>query len=363
MDSNNFTNQPGAQPINNVPNQMDGMPMGQPYPQQPMNGGMPMGQPYPQQPMNGGMPMGQPYPQQPMMKSPKKPMDPAKKKKIILIVSILSGVAVVGIALAIILPIVLRVDYTSAYEIASKMYNDSTVYDIYLNYRDGCDDVSFYVDNSWTSSSSYDGLIDRCKKVYSGDVISQINELGETAGVQRNEEIKAAFDTFKTEYSKLIPDNTETLEQNLDAWKAWHSFIVDRPGIYSSVTDSEITAAANHLINSSNSDLKTYGETWLEKRLDLGNTYRKYLNDGSVSYSEYSRKRSEFEDWVSSNEPSIETIAPIEFSSNSAAYSVYEKFDELYRKIKDAYNESTGNTKCYTMPDGSKYCDDLGIFD
>ena len=120
MDNNNNFGQPMGQPMPNqpAPNQPQPMP-NQPMPNQP--------QPMPTQTYQ--QPYQQPYPPQPMMKPPKQPMDPVKKKKLILGFSIGGAILVLGIAAAIIIPVLLRVDYAPAYNIAKEL--KPKIYDIY----------------------------------------------------------------------------------------------------------------------------------------------------------------------------------------------------------------------------------------
>ena len=134
-------------------------------------------------PMNPNM--GQPYPQQ-AMRPPKQPMDPAKKKLIIIIVSVVSGLVVIGIALAIILPMVLRVDYATAYNTAKEL--KPKIYDIYQSYD--CEYVVDEVDYSWVSVKTYDEYVEECKKIYNAGTDDLVNQLENTDGVKRNEEIR-----------------------------------------------------------------------------------------------------------------------------------------------------------------------------
>ena len=244
MDNNNFNGgmnnspnmQPNMQP--NVPNMQPGM-QGTPN-----NMGMPMG---PNGPMNQmgpmGPNMGQPYPQR-MMRPPKQPMDPAKKKRIILIISIVSGLVVIGIVLAIVLPMVFKVDYSTAYNTAKEL--QPKIYDIYQSYD--CEYVVDYVDSSYTSTKTYDSYIDECKEVYNSETDDLVNQLENTDGVKRNDEIKTQFGKFKNEYTALSAGNAEELSYKLGLWQARHNFVVAADDLSYSSSDAEFTTTANYLI-------------------------------------------------------------------------------------------------------------------
>ena len=191
---------------NGMPNaQSGGSPNVQPGMQMPLQGAQTSGQGMPPNvgaPMGfgGSAPMGQmspnmgqPYPQQQMMRPQKQPMDPAKKKRIIVIVSVLSTLLVVGIALAIVLPMVLKVDYSTAYNKAKELKPE--IFNIYQSYD--CEYVVDYVESSYTSTKSYDEYVEGCKKIYNSDVDNMVDELGNTDGVKRNDEIRMSYEKFK----------------------------------------------------------------------------------------------------------------------------------------------------------------------
>lgn len=316
MDNNN--NQPPMQPQVPYPNQ------GYPYPPQQ----------YPQ-----------PYPQ-PMMKPPKQPMDPAKKKKIILIVSICSGVLVLGIIAAIVIPILLRVDYGPTYAAAKEL--KPKLYDIYYDYN--CEYVVDYVDSTYTSIKKYTEYVEGCKEVYGPETDDLVTKLENTDGVKRNNEIKAQFEKFKTEYTTLSSGSSDELDAKLDLWQARHNFVVTADDLTTSSSDAEYTTAANYLINSGNDTLKTYGEGWLERRTAINAAYRAYYN---ASYSDpnysqlrddYNNKRNEYSDWLATNKPDIKTVAPLNFNDTSKMYSEFTKlYDLIAKTYEQNYNSGSGD--------------------
>lgn len=354
MDNNNFN---GG--MNNSSNMQPNMPNMQPGMQgAPNNVGMPMG---PNGPMNQmgpmGPNMGQPYPQQ-MMRLPKQPMDPAKKKQIILIICIVSGLLIVGIALAIILPMVFRVDYSTTYNTAKEL--QPKIYDIYQSYD--CEYVVDYVDSTYTSTKTYDEYINGCKEVYNSETDNLVNKLENTDGVKRNDEIKTQFSKFKNEYAALSAGNVEELEYKLGLWQARHNFIVAADDLSYSSSDAEFTAAANYLINSGNDTLKTYGEGWLERKLDIATAYRAYDNASWSNYSAYqalrdtyNNKKNEFSDWLATNKPDINVVAPLNFDDTSKMYSEFNKLDDLIAETY-ALNYNSGSDDCTEFL-GEVYCE------
>ena len=121
----------------------------------------------------------------------KKPMDPKKKKNII-IWSCVGGVTLVGIIVAVVLVIVLnQVDYKESYKIAQQL--DDKIRDFYYDYDD-CEDVVEDVEYKYSGTSSYSSYVSDCKSAVSQETIDLVNKLGGTSGVAHDGEVKAAFD-------------------------------------------------------------------------------------------------------------------------------------------------------------------------
>ena len=323
------------------------------------NFGQPPVQPSMQPPAQPQYPYPPQYPQPAPMppKQPKQPMDPAKKKKIILIVSICSAAVILGIAAAIIIPILLRVDYSTAYHAAKEL--ESKIDDIYHSYD--CKYVVEYVESSYTSIEKYTEYINGCKEIFNSETDELIKKLEDTSGVKQNNEIKTQFGKFKNEYYALLPDGSESLSTKLDLWKARHDFWIAADDLTMSSSDAEYTTAANYLINSGSDVLKTYGEGWLERRLAINAAYRAYQ---SASYfdsnygqlrADYNNKKNEYNDWLATNKPDIKTLAPLEFGDTSKMNTEYDK---LYELIADTYekNYNYGSNDCSEIF-GEIYCD------
>lgn len=333
------------QPNRPMPNQ----PISQPGYNQPYNGPQGVPGPMPNQPFP---PMGQPMPpqpmMQPMMKPPKQPMDPAKKKKIILGFSIGGAVLVLGVIVVIVISILLHVDYGQTYAVAKEL--KPKIYEIYQSYD--CERVVDYVDSTYTNQKTYSEYIEKCKEAYSNSTDELITRLENTDGVKKNEDLKNQFAKFKSEYTALSAGDIETLSAKLDLWQARHNFIYTANDLsYGSSSDSEYTTAANYLINSGNDALKTYGEGWLEKQLAISSAYRAWYNSTYSSgnktqlYNDYNNKKKEKQDWVAANKPDINTVAPLYFDDTS---KMYTEFNKLYNMIIETYekNYNHGSGDC-----------------
>jgi len=288
--------------------------------------------------------------------APKQPMDPAKKKKIILFSCIGGGVLVLGIVAAIVIPMLLRVDYGEAYNLAkqakeslSSYYNDSDCY--YANY---------YLDSKYTSESSYDSYLEDCKKSVATAPTEIVEKLGNTRAITSNPEIKAQYDKFYAEFKKEPIDDTGTMETRLALYKAWHTFIVKSYDLSTGATDANIAAAAASLVNSSDSTLKAYGEAWITKRIAYARAYTKWWETPGYT-NEYSQEKSTAYDDLTTfeeeNEPAFVKVAN-ETTSNSS--SVYTEFKTLFNLLADAYelNYNWGSNDCLEMQVlNTVYCD------
>lgn len=339
MDNNNPHNQNNFPPYDNP---------------QVFNGQLPPSVPQPSigQPMNQPL-MSQPMPMQPATKSPKRPMDPAKKRKLIF------GLLVGGVALAlciaavIIVPILLKIDYSSTYAVAKEL--KPKIDDIYYSYD--CEYVVDRVKSTYFSDKEYAEFVENCKNLYSGSIDELVDKLENTDGVKRNNEIATQFKKFKSEYVQISSGSEENLSNKLALWQATHDYNYALDNLnYSSSSDAEITAAANILIDSGNDTLKTYGEGWLERTLIVATAYRTYRSNYNMeAYKDYSNKSSELSSWIAANKPSLETIAPLDFKD---ATEMYSEFNKLYNLISETYeqNYNTGSGDCDEFL-GEVYCE------
>lgn len=285
------------------------------------------------------------YPNQYPPRPPKQPMDPVKKKKIIAIVSICSGVAVLAIIAAIVIPILFRVDYSTAYKTAKDL--KPKIYNIYQSYD--CGYVVSYVDSRYTNIKNYAEYVENCKETYNDSTSALVAKLGETDGIKRNNELGLQYEKFRTAFAALTSGDTEELAAKLALWQARHNFVYVADDLsYTSSSDAEFTAAANYLIESGNDTLKTYGEGWLEKSLAAAAAYRNYRNTTtgwSAAYNEYQNKVKEKNDYVAANKPDMSQIAPLNFNDT---YKMYSEFNSLYNMITETYekNYNSGSGDC-----------------
>ena len=290
--------------------------------------------------MNQPVQMGQPgMMQQPMMpmNPPKQPMDSAKKKKIILGVSLGVGGLVVLIVAIVVISIVSKVDYGETYRLTQKL--EDKVDELAYNY--GCKNVVSYVTSDSTSVSTYDGYASECLETMSGmdELLKQVRE---SAGVKRNKDLQGMFESFETELGKILPDQKD-LAERLELYKAWHKFSVLVDDLSTSSSDAEVQTAANALIESGNEILKKYGEGWLEKTLAYTNAYQVYYNT-SYSASNKSELRVAMEnaktaqsDYSRANKPDIKALGGLNFDD---AASMKKAFTTFSKELADLYEEN-----------------------
>lgn len=269
--------------------------------------------------------------------TPKQPMNPATKKKIILGCSIGAGALVALMVACIVIAVVTHVDYGETYRQAKSLRED--IGELYSSYD--CERVVTNAGYDWVSDNTYNKYIEACKSLTAG-LDDKIAELEQTSGVRKDSDLSAAFEKFKKEYTAAVP-STDELAASLELYKTWHSYIVAIDGLSTSSTDSALRSAANILIDSGNATLKTYGETWLEKTTDYIHAYRDYQN---ASYSDsnyqelrdtYRTKQTEQRDWVAENQPDLSELAPLNLTNTSKIYNTYRDF---YNLVVDAYEEN-----------------------
>ena len=286
-------------------------------------------------------------------KKEKKPMDPKKKKNII-IWSIVGGVTLVGIIVAVVLVIVLnQVDYKESYSVAQQL--ESKIKDFYYDYDD-CEDVVEDVEYKYSGASTYSSYVSDCKSAVSQETIDLVNKLGGTSGVAHDGEVKAAFDKFNAEFKKATGSVNAETSKTLDIYDNWHKFYYNGVGMsfYSSTKESDVNTAAEYAINTGVEQLKTFGEQWKEKALEVVKA-RKAYDDATTGYSSlystYTSKRSELSTWVEKNIPKISEIVPLKFEGDSSA--VRSTWNDFVKVLGTKYGESAaedylkGNTSTY----------------
>jgi hypothetical protein len=269
----------------------------------------------------------------------KKPMDPKKKKNIIIWSCVGGGVLIAGIVAIVLVIILTKVDYEESYKIALQL--DNKISTFYYNYDD-CSDVVDDVNDTWSSTSSYSSRISDCKKAISKETIELVNKLAGTSGVARDSEVKAKFDAFNVEYQKAISSVNDDTEKTLDTYDSWHKFVYesDSIGFYSSTTEEKINTIANYAINSGNDTFKAFGEQWKTKALEVYQA-RKAYDDATTNYSDlyktFSTKRDALETWLENNLPKPSEVLPLSFDGNE--YTVNDAWNEFTSILGTKYGE------------------------
>lgn len=295
-------------------------------------------QPYPPQPYPYPPQGYAPYPPQ----APKQPMDPAKKKKLIIGLSVGGGALVLAIAAIILVPILLKTDYSTAYNTAKEL--KPLVAEAY--YNTDCERVVDYVDSDYYSVKDYSSAVETCKKLWS-DIAPKVSDLEETTGVKRDDNLNQKFYDFKTAYEQIAPD-ADALAERLELYKVWHSFVVAIDDFGWNQTDAELTQAANILINSGNETLANYGTGWLEKRKAAAEAYRAYNNRSGYSselLQKYYDAQTDAKNYDSSTKPSITEVAG---EINTETGTMYNNFSTFYDALTDTYeaNYNYGSGDC-----------------
>jgi hypothetical protein len=222
---------------------------------------------------------GTPYAPQPVV--PKQPMDPKTKKLIIILCSVGGGLLLLGIAALIILPIILKVDYKSTYDLAD-IANDIR-YD--MQGSDSCGGVISYVNSSYQTKASYQKFVSKCQSDIAA-FRTAVNDLAGSSGVQRDAEIKQEWEAFKTSYDAAFP----AYESLVGVYSDWHSFIA---GWYEATADSSWWETMNEskaqslsapLTNSNNDALKKYGDDYITTRWKQISAYQAYQKARNAYY-------------------------------------------------------------------------------
>lgn len=271
----------------------------------------------------------------PAPRPPKQPMNPATKKKIIIGVCAGAFVALAAVVTTVIVSVASRVDYEPAYELVQDMRPAVTAL-----YNQSCYDVVENVSSTYTSKELFNKYIDKCLVTADG-LDDMMNELGNTAAVKRNKNVREKFEKFQKSLSEALPD-TKDLQIKLDMYKTWHDYVLLVKGLSEErSTDAQIKAAADVLINSSNDTLKRYGEGWLEKTMAYVEKYR-ITNRTSFADPNYKTLKAERDaaneerkNYIDQNCPDIKSLFPIDYDTTSTFYDYYLSLSSLITKEYD----------------------------
>lgn len=316
-------------------------------------------QPIEQQPVVPGFgapnqPAGNPAQPQPVM--PKQPMNPKTKKMIILICSIGGGVLILGIAALIILPIIFKIDYEKTYDLADSA-NDIR-YD--LESYDSCGGVINYATSNYQSTSSYEKYVSECKSDLAAFKES-ISTLSGDNGINRDADIKAKWDEFKTSYDRTI----SPYEQLIDIYSDWHTFAAgwyeatSSSDWWETMNESKVQNLTSTLTESSNSSLKEYGEGYVAARWKQIKAYQDYQKAYDAYYDAsynapnktalrtamnaasevYNAANQEAKDYIT-NEPDVEDtekLVGLDIDKNENQFLT--KFADVYSTVSAKYIE------------------------
>ncbi len=265
----------------------------------------------------------------------KKPMDPKKKKNIIIWSCVGGGVLIAGIVAIVLVIVLTQVDYKESYRLAKELSEPMSKF--YSGYS-RCEYVVEYADSYYTSASSYSTYIEGCKEAISSETTEKIKKLGETSGVSRDSDVKALYDKFWEKYSKAVSGVDDDLSKKLDTYDSWHKFIYDGESIdivYFS-NENKIDTVADYAIKSGNDTLKSFGEQWKTKAQELYKARKDYRN-GTIRYSEYSTKEDDFDDWYEESLPKLADVLPLNFDGDKS--EIDEAWDDLVLVIGKKYGE------------------------
>lgn len=276
--------------------------------------------------------------QSPMGQTPtdaQKQADADKQKKTLLIGGIIGGaVLLIGIIVAIVVINMGRVDYSQSYSVATEL---KTTVDAIYNASD-CEDVAEYADIASVPNTTYSGYINGCSTIFDNNAGTLITQLGQTAGVQNNEEIATQYTAFTSKYNAMVNTIEGDLDDKLSLYQAWHQFIVAVDSLtYADSTDEQFQAAAAYLTNTGNQAFVNYGTGWLDLSIQVANAYRTYdaanYNQDAL-YQAYEDKLNELLTWIEANRPNFASIAALDFTTAS---EMYTEFNKLYTLITDNY--------------------------
>lgn len=300
-------------------------------------------QPYPNNMQYGANPnmqgfnygYGQQQPYVPPQAAPNKPpMDPKKKKKILIIVFGIIGFSVVALIGLIVLIRINKISYRDAYKISSEI--KEAISDIDYG---SCQNVVERVSNRYISEEYYEESVEKCEKALSGELSEKIKKLGETAAIRRDKELAKAYNEFKSK-NQPLSGNTKNVSQALKEYKAWHKHI--RKDIDSESTDEDVEEAISDIKNSRHEKIRKYAIGWKEKVMEFLKTARAYKNE--TDYKKYAEKRAarddaraKLSDYKKVNTPNLKELEPISMVTRT---SILNKYNALHKEIAKKYEEN-----------------------
>lgn len=258
------------------------------------------------------------------------------KKKGGLPVGLIIGLAIGGVVLfgAIVTTIILlffggKVDYEATYNSFDAL--EASMDDI--DYGD-CYKAHSRIDSSYTSSSEYNEYITGCVAEFTA-LESATNEFAKTSGAKNDEDIKKAFESFKTIFDSIYTKKSD-FESQLSIYNAYHEFYLTIDNADSNVKSlrSAITSAASLFEDTKNPSLTEFAQGFREKGLAYIRAIEDYRNGSGVSYSDVYDKMEEFTDYIEDSAPEVADVTGLDFTKMNDLSSAYY---DLYNAVRDAY--------------------------
>lgn len=244
----------------------------------------------------------------------------------------IGGVILFGAAVAAVIFLFFgggKVDYEATYEAFDSL--ESSMDD--LDYGD-CYSVHSKIDSSYTSSSEYSDYITGCVEEFVA-LESATNEFAKTSGAKHDDNIKTAFDSFKSTLDSIYTKKSD-LESQLSLYNTYHEFYLTIDNADSNVDSlrEAITSAATLFEDTKNSALVEFAKGFHEKGLAYVRAIDDYRNGSGVSYSDVYDKMEEFTDYIEDNAPEVDEVTGLDFTKMNDLSSAYY---DLYSAVRDAY--------------------------
>lgn len=276
---------------------------------------------------------------------PRQPMDPAKKKKLIIGLSV-GGGALVLLIVAIVLVVALsKVDYGVTYTAAKEL--NEKLDEFY--YDSACEDAQYYADSYYTDDSEYADYVDECKSG-AAELDELVAALGDTSAIKRDDDLKSAYDKFVTEYRKVLPEQA-TLEAGLNAMTAIHSFGYNMSELDDTSTEADIQEVCNYLINSGNETLVSIGQEAQPLITNYINAYKAWMDSEGYyndEYDAYQDAQEALENFVDENDATVEEVVGFNLEDMNDVYSAYsDLYDDIVSKYEQNY-DGKGNCAEYS---------------
>ena len=259
-------------------------------------------------------------------------------RKALIFSSIILLLVIVGVVIGLVSQTG-HLDYSQSYQLAKDLKREVQL----IRSDTSCTKAIDYVGKSFVSMETYTTYTKDCQTI--SDTPEQyINQLAQTEGVRRDQNIKGRYNLFVDAYHAAV-SGSKTLAVTLDQYLIWHKWIIAVASNASEIswTDSEIESTAKILTESDVPTFVKHGEAWQKYFGEYVVASRDYY---TASFSDEHKedlrnamtdKKKAYEDWKIKNDPNISEIIPLE--NPDAAY-LYAKFEELYDAIRQAYQEN-----------------------